>query len=77
MIDRFEPTTKICYNCGTLNEIAFSNRIYSRSSCGLTEDRDIKAAKTIMKIGIIQNTNIGTECIEFTPVEIEPFQSVR
>lgn len=74
MIDRFEPTTKMCYNCGTLNEIALSNRTYSCSSCGLTEDRDIKAAKTIMKIGIIK---IGTECIKFKPVEIGTARSVK
>jgi putative transposase len=50
MISRFEPTTKLCYCCGKENSIKLSQRIY-KCECGLEEDRDIKAAKTILLIG--------------------------
>jgi putative transposase len=50
VIGRFEPTTKLCYNCGKINSLSLSTRIY-KCDCGLEEDRDIKAAKTILLIG--------------------------
>ena len=67
MISRWEPTTQKCYNCGTMNKISRSEKIY-RCGCGLVENRDIKAAKTIMKMGIIE---IGVEYTKFKPVEFE------
>ena len=58
--------TKMCPNCGAIKDkVALSERWFS-CDCGYSEDRDIKAAKTIMKLGLIL---VGTERIEFTPVE--------
>jgi len=66
MIDRFLPTTKMCPNCGAIKDkVALSERWFS-CDCGYSEDRDIKAAKTIMKLGLIL---VGTERIDFKPVE--------
>lgn len=52
VIDRHYPTTKMCYNCGTLHKnITLNDREFVCPSCGFSEDRDIKAAKTVMFIG--------------------------
>lgn len=67
MLGRFVPTTKMCHECGTIQEtLALDQRVFSCISCGYTEDRDIKAAKTILKLGLIQ---IGGVPIEFKPAE--------
>jgi putative transposase len=50
VIGRFETTTKLCYCCGKINSIGLKTRVY-KCECGLEEDRDIKAAKTILLIG--------------------------
>ena len=70
MIDRFLPTTKMCPNCGVVKDkVALSERWFS-CDCGYSEDRDIKAAKTIMKLGLIL---VGTERIDFKPVEQQTY----
>ena len=68
MISRWEPTTKLCYVCGTKNDIGF-DIIYKCSNCGLEEDRDVKAAKTILKLGYIELGLVPMESREFKPVE--------
>ena len=51
VIDRFFPSTKMCPRCGVINEgITISDRIFT-CGCGYTEDRDIKAAKTLLLAG--------------------------
>ena len=49
MVERFFPTTKMCYRCGEVKKIKLSERRFS-CNCGLDEDRDVKAAKTILFI---------------------------
>ena len=52
VIDRFFPSTKICPECGTIKEdITLSDRTFICDSCGYTEDRDRKAAKTMLLAG--------------------------
>jgi putative transposase len=46
-IDRYFPSTKLCFRCGTIRDIDLSERIYT-CSCGYIEDRDINAAKNIL-----------------------------
>ena len=54
--DRYFPSTKVCYNCGCINEeIELKDRIFECKDCGHKEDRDIKAAKTMMTIGQLRN----------------------
>ena len=56
----------MCPNCGNIKkENNLSERWYS-CECGYEEDRDVKSAKTILKIGLIQ---LGVERIDFKPVE--------
>lgn len=69
VIDKYLPTTKMCYVCGELNNtIKLSDRIFICEHCGHTEDRDIKAANTILKLGLIQ---IGMGHTEFTLTETD------
>jgi putative transposase len=46
-IDRYFPSTKLCFHCGTIRDIDLSERIYT-CECGYIEDRDINAAKNIL-----------------------------
>ncbi len=51
VIDRFFPSTKKCPQCGAINEgITLSDRIFT-CGCGYSEDRDVKAAKTLLLAG--------------------------
>lgn len=71
VIDKFQPTTKCCYVCGNMIDIKVSERTFN-CECGLSEDRDIKAAKTILKFGQMKLdliSTVPTEHREFKPVE--------
>ena len=46
-IDRYFPSTKLCFSCGKTRDIDLSERIYT-CECGHVEDRDINAAKNIL-----------------------------
>ena len=46
-IDRYFPSTKLCFNCGSIRDIDLSERVYT-CECGYIEDRDINAAKNIL-----------------------------
>ncbi len=51
VVDRFFPSTKMCPRCGAINEgITLSDRVFA-CGCGYTEDRDVKAAKTMLLAG--------------------------
>lgn len=50
---RFAPTSKQCYDCGTINkELQLSDRYWTCSSCGIRHDRDENAAKNIKFYGL-------------------------
>ena len=52
IIDRFFPSTRMCPQCGALKEdITLSDRTFICNSCGYTEDRDVKSAKTMLLAG--------------------------
>jgi hypothetical protein len=55
------PTTKMCFKCLTKQTIGLDKRIFS-CPCGLEEDRDVKAAKTVLLIGQnkISRSSYGT-----------------
>jgi putative transposase len=50
-IDKWFPSTKMCSNCGTVKEIALSERTY-QCSCGYTGCRDHNSAINIKNEGI-------------------------
>ncbi len=52
VIDRFFPSTRMCPICGHIHEsITLFERIFACHACGYTEDRDAKAAKTLLLAG--------------------------
>ena len=54
--NRYDATTKECYICGTRNDIKLGDEVFVCDGCGHIEERDIKAAKTIMlKGGVTPN----------------------
>jgi len=50
-IDRFEPSTKTCSNCGNSRILTLADRTYN-CECGLSIDRDLNAAINIKKSGM-------------------------
>lgn len=52
VIGRFDPSSKICSTCGTINkELKLSDREWPCQKCGITHDRDENAAKNIKSFG--------------------------
>ncbi len=49
VVDRFEPTTQKCSNCGELRKLKIYERTYNCSNCGLSLDRDTNSTKNIIK----------------------------
>lgn len=49
--NRFYPSSKTCSGCGEVKEsLKLSERIYKCEHCGLTEDRDMNAAKNLRPV---------------------------
>ena len=61
VIDRKFASTKTCYRCGEKVNLDLSDRVFKCSCCGLTEDRDVKAAKTILFEGLKKSLSCGTQ----------------
>ena len=66
-IDKWQPTTKLCPECGTLNVLTLDDRIYN-CSCGYECDRDIHAARNVKYIGVVKRN----ECLEQASAEALP-----
>lgn len=57
-IGTFEPSSKLCSNCGNKNEtLALSDRQWQCEKCKVTHDRDINAAINIKFVGL--KTGLG------------------
>lgn len=69
-IDRFCPTTKLCPNCGMLNNVFLNERTY-HCDCGYVMDRDVHAAKNVKMFGSTKRA----ECLE--QAFVESLASVR
>ena len=59
MISKWEPTTKLCPQCGARNILALDDRIY-KCDCGYEMDRDIHSARLVLMIG----SSKRAECLE-------------
>lgn len=71
MIGRWFPTTKLCTNCGTYNDnLKLSDRKFVCPECGITDGRDIHAAKNM--IWIYDNIVVGLGRTDLKRVEMEP-----
>lgn len=51
-IDRFFPSSKTCSNCGCVQEMPLSKRVFDCPDCGISIDRDLNASLNIRNIGI-------------------------
>ena len=53
IIGRFEPSSKICSNCGHIKQdLKLKDRIYKCESCGFKMDRDLNASINIRTFGL-------------------------
>ena len=60
-IGRFEPSSKCCSNCGSINhKLTLSDREWTCDNCNVTHDRDVNAAKNIKSFGL-KNILSGTD----------------
>ena len=48
ILDKWFPTTKYCYNCGSKVELELKDRIFECPKCKTKEDRDIHAANNMI-----------------------------
>ena len=62
-VDRFFPSSKLCSNCGNIQDMPLNNRVY-KCSCGLEIDRDLNASINILKQGTVGTTGLacGDSC---------------
>ena len=62
-------STQECFFCGALNKVPLSVRRSECASCGRTLDRDVNAARIVLKRAIAQ---VGQDMPELKPVETGP-----
>lgn len=61
-IGKFEPSSKLCHNCGHINnELKLSDREWVCPKCGTKLDRDVNAAMNIKKIALEKQNLVGFE----------------
>jgi putative transposase len=59
-IGRFEPSSKICNVCGSINhDLKLSDREWTCAGCGTLHDRDVNASVNIKKFAIQAQNLIG------------------
>jgi len=66
-ISKWEPTTKLCPQCGARNILTLADRIY-KCDCGYEMDRDIHSARLVLMIG----SSKRAECLEQASPEQGP-----
>ena len=49
LVERFAPTTQLCPECGSLNKLPLSQRVYS-CECGYSMPRDLHAARNVLRM---------------------------
>lgn len=71
IIKKFVPTTKIC-ECGYVwNDLTLNDRVLKCPVCGLVEDRDLHAAKMMIKQSQnLKNIKVRKELAELTLVDL-------
>jgi transposase len=68
-IPRFTPTTAQCSECNATLNVTLSDRMIVCSNCGIVVDRDLNAARNILRLGLSLNQSLPLGWREVTPVE--------
>ena len=50
LADRWFPSSKICSNCGNIQDMPLSERVYNCGGCGYSIDRDLNAALNLSRL---------------------------
>lgn len=70
VLDKYVATTATCI-CGAKTKHAPDKRVFVCASCGYSEDRDVHAAKNMVRLsGVNNNIVLSTGRTELTPVEL-------
>lgn len=70
-IGRFDPSSKMCSNCGNINqELELKNREWECKNCHTHHDRDVNAAINIKKFGLIKE--FSGKGLPVEPAELLP-----
>ena len=62
-IGRFEPSSKVCSECGNIKPMPLSERTYS-CACGNSMDRDVNAAKNIRNFAMLSGKDFPFEPVK-------------
>lgn len=69
VLDKRVATTATCV-CGVKTKHAPNKRVFDCNSCGYTDDRDVHAAKNMIRLSGVDNLTLSTDRTELTPVEL-------
>jgi putative transposase len=67
-IGRFDPSSKMCSNCGHIHNLKLNERSWTCPRCNTGHDREWNAAINIKRFGLIK-TGVPTDSGELTPVD--------
>lgn len=65
-VSKFTPSSKICSNCGSIQDMPLNERQYNCPICNMSKDRDLNAALNLKNLIIIPSGRGN-----FKPVELE------
>jgi putative transposase len=75
IIDKFAPTSKLCICGNKKTDLKLTDRVYHCDICGYTEDRDIHAAKNMIRmIKIIQQRLVNDNNLPREPRDVKPVE---
>lgn len=69
VLEKHVATTATCI-CGIRTKHTPDKRVFVCASCGYTDDRDIHAAKNMVRLSGVNNLKLSTDRTELTPVEL-------
>lgn len=69
VLEKHVATTATCI-CGVRTKHTPDKRVFVCASCGYSDDRDIHAAKNMIRLFGVENLSLSTDRTELTPVEL-------